>query len=71
MAADTAKTAAAPVQPAAAVFHKSDIIESEKYKQYADILQTELEEGKTYTDGEVQAVINGALSHVVKEEVNP
>ena len=68
--ADTTKKDTQPAAPVA-TFKKTDIIESEKYKQYADIMQTELDEGKTYTDNDIKAVIDRALSHVVEEEVNP
>lgn len=66
MAAETKET-----PKAAATFKKADILASEKYKDYTDILSTELDGEKGYTADEITDIINTALSHEVKEEVNP
>lgn len=66
MAAETKGT-----PKAAAIFKKADILASEKYKDYTDILSTELAGEKGYTADEITDIIKTALSREVKEEVNP
>ena len=50
------------VEPkATATFTKDRLVASEKYAHYRDLLNVLLEDGKEYTDSEVQAVIDGFL----------
>lgn len=56
---------------ATATFKKADILASETYKGYTDILKTELDGEKSYTAKEIADIIDAALSREVKEEVNP
>lgn len=46
------------------------IVKSKKYRQYADLLCCELDEGKTYTEAEIGAIVEKALRHPVKKSVN-
>lgn len=46
---------------AATTFTKDRIVASEKYVRYRDLLNVLLEDGKEYTDSEVQATIDGFL----------
>ena len=55
----------------AATFKKADILASDKYKDYADLLQGELDDERGYPDDEITDIIKTALSREVKEEVNP
>lgn len=64
-----AETKEAP--KATATFKKADILAAETYKDYTDILKTELDDEKSYTAKEIADIINAALSREVKEEVNP
>lgn len=48
-----------------AVFSKEQLVKSEKYKQYRDILESQLEDG-TYTASQVDKVINDFLKKGVK-----
>lgn len=66
MAAETQET-----PKAAAAFKKADILASEKYRDYTDILSTELDGEKGYNADEIKDIIKTALSREVKEEVNP
>jgi len=47
------------------------IVKSKKYKRYADILCTVLDEGKMYTASEIDAILKDALAHKVTNRVNP
>lgn len=50
------------VEPkAATTFTKDRLVASEKYVRYRDLLNVLLEDGKEYTDSEVQATIDGFL----------
>ena len=50
------------VEPkATATFTKDRLVASEKYARYRDLLNVLLEDGKEYTDNEVQAAIDGFL----------
>ena len=50
------------VEPkAATTFTKDRLVASEKYAHYRDLLNVLLEDGKEYTDSEVQAAIDGFL----------
>ena len=40
---------------------RSRLVASEKYVRYRDLLNVLLEDGKEYTDSEVQAAIDGFL----------
>ena len=51
---------------AVATFKKVDILASETYKGYADILETELDGEKSYTAQEITDIIHTALSREVK-----
>ena len=66
MAAETQET-----PKAAATFKKADILASEKYRDYTDILSTELDGENGYNADEIKDIIKTALSREVKEEVNP
>ena len=46
---------------AATTFTKDRLVASEKYVRYRDLLNVLLEDGKEYTDSEVQATIDGFL----------
>lgn len=50
------------VEPKATVaFTKDRIVASEKYVHYRDLLNVLLEDGKEYTDSEVQTALDGFL----------
>ena len=50
------------VEPkATTIFTKDRLVASEKYVRYRDLLNVLLEDGKEYTDSEVQATIDGFL----------
>ena len=55
----------------AATFKKADILASDKYKDYADLLQGELDDERGYPDDEIKTIVDAALAREVKEEVNP
>lgn len=55
----------------AATFKKADILASDKYKDYTDLLQGELDDERGYPDDEIKAIVDAALAREVKEEVNP
>ena len=46
---------------ATTTFTKDRLVASEKYVRYRDLLNVLLEDGKEYTDSEVQATIDGFL----------
>lgn len=46
------------------------IVKSQKYRRYADLLCCELDEGKTYTEKEVDEIIQKALARPVQKVVN-
>ena len=50
------------VEPkATTTFTKDRLVASEKYVRYRDLMNVLLEDGKEYTDSEVQATIDGFL----------
>ena len=50
------------VEPkAATTFTKDRLVASEKYARYRDLLNVLLEDGKEYTDSEVQTALDGFL----------
>lgn len=57
-------------QEAAPKFDAVTIVKSERYKQYAALLDAILEPGKEYTHEEVQALIQTELDRPVKIEIN-
>lgn len=46
------------------------IVKAKKYRRYADLLCCELDEGKTYTEQEVDEIIQKALARPVQKVVN-
>lgn len=46
------------------------IVKSKKYRRYADLLCTVLDEGKTYTHTEIEKIIEATLAHQVKKDIN-
>ena len=46
---------------ATATFTKDRLVASEKYARYRDLLNVLLEDGKEYTDSEVQTALDGFL----------
>lgn len=58
------------VQEAAPKFDAVTIVKSDRYKQYAVLLDAILEPGKEYTHEEVQALIQAELNRPIKVEIN-
>lgn len=57
-------------QEAAPKFDAVTIVKSERYKQYAVLLDAILEPGKEYTHEAVQSLIQTELDRPVKVEIN-
>lgn len=57
-------------QEAAPKFDAATLVKSERYKQYAVLLDAILEPGKEYTHEEVQALIQTELDRPVEVEIN-
>lgn len=52
------------------MFTKTQILESEKYEAYRDVLAMMLSDSESYTASAVDEVLKKALSHEVVEEIN-
>ena len=46
------------------------IVKSKKYRRYADLLCTVLDEDKVYTHTEIKKIIEATLAHQVKQDIN-
>ena len=46
-------------------FEKAALLKSEEFKRYSDLLNTVLEDGKTYTKEEVRVVLDETLKRKV------
>lgn len=51
-------------------FDGETIVKSERYKEYANLLDSILEPDKEYSFGEIDALIKKTLANPVKVEVN-
>lgn len=50
-------------------FDAVTIVTSEEYKQYRDLLHSQLEEGRLYTRSEIKKLIDKALNKPVKKDI--
>lgn len=51
-------------------FDGETIVKSERYRQYANLLDTLLEPDKAYSHDEIQAILDKELKRPVKVEIN-